>query len=134
MNDYISRHEAIETFQEGREMIMAAMDSLEFSGKDLDRLEGISEGITDCIDAVGSIQAADVRPVVMCRDCKHSYREIEDEPLRCPKTPTELDEDGIGICAPVPDDFWCKYGEPKDSSADMRPEPEPTKRDEGADG
>lgn len=69
-----------------------------------------------------AIEPADVRPVVLCRDCKHSYRGIEDEPLRCPKTPTELDEDGIGICAPVPDDFWCKYGEPKDSSADMRPE------------
>lgn len=62
--DYINRREVIETLQEGREMIRAAMDSLEFSGKDLDRLEGISEGITDCIDTVESIESADVRPVI----------------------------------------------------------------------
>ena len=75
----------------------------------------------EVIERLNSIEPADVRPVVMCRDCKHSYRSYKDGPLRCPKTPTELDEDGFGICAPVPDDFWCKYGEPKDSGADMRP-------------
>lgn len=74
-------------------------------------------------DVLLDLKPADVRPVVLCRNCKHPSRNYKDGPLRCPKTPTELDEDGFGICAPVPDDFWCKYGEPKDSGADMRLEP-----------
>lgn len=31
-----------------------------------------------CLDAIVSIPAADVRPVVLCRDCKHNMANIPD--------------------------------------------------------
>ena len=54
-------------------------------------------------------EAADVRPVVLCRDCKHSYEDISG---RCC---------AYGVCVDwlVDDDFFCAYGVQEFS----RPEP-----------
>lgn len=35
-------------------------------------------GIMDVLDAVADFPAADVRPVVLCRDCKHNMANIPD--------------------------------------------------------
>ena len=58
---------------------------------------------------LNAIPAADVRPVVLCRDCKHSYEDISG---RCC---------AYGVCVDwlVDDDFFCAYGVQKFS----RPEP-----------
>ena len=48
--------------------------------------------------------AADVAPVVRCKDCKHSYEDTDG--LCC----------SYGPCVDciVPEDFFCSYGERKD--------------------
>lgn len=48
-----------------------------------------------------SAPAADVAPVVRCRDCKYSYEDIDG--LTCIYGPC--------VDCTVPDDFYCKYGE-----------------------
>ena len=44
--------------------------------------------------------AADVAPVVRCRDCKHSYEDLGG--LYCSYGPC--------VDCPVPPDFWCANG------------------------
>ena len=44
---------------------------------------------------------ADVAPVVRCKDCKHSYEDIDG--LTCVYGPC--------VDCTVPEDFYCKYGE-----------------------
>lgn len=48
--------------------------------------------------------AADVAPVVRCKDCKHSWEDIGG--LCCSHR--------VCIDLNVPDDFYCAYGERKD--------------------
>ena len=45
--------------------------------------------------------AADVAPVVRCKDCKYSYEDIDG--LTCVYGPC--------VDCTVPEDFYCKYGE-----------------------
>lgn len=59
-------------------------------------------GLNDAMDAVKSIPAADVRTVVLCRDCKHSEPWYSDK-LRC------FLWNKIGI--DVFNDGFCNYGE-----------------------
>lgn len=49
------------------------------------------------------IPAADVMPVVRCKDCKHSYDDISG--LCC--------SHGVCVDCNVPEDFFCSYGERK---------------------
>ena len=48
------------------------------------------------LDAIKSIPAADVRPVVLCRDCKHRFN--------------------YPICVYHGDDWFCGYGEKREES------------------
>lgn len=50
--------------------------------------------------------AADVMPVVRCKDCKHSYDDISG--LCC--------SHGVCVDCNVPEDFFCSYGERKDGA------------------
>lgn len=52
---------------------------------------------------IKTIPAADVRPVVLCRDCRH--RDPEDH--KCDSGETERQ----GCPFPVHDDYFCAYGE-----------------------
>lgn len=54
--------------------------------------------------AIKSIPAADVAPVVQCKDCKHSWEDISG--LVCSHR--------VCIDLNVPGDFYCAYGERKD--------------------
>ena len=60
-------------------------------------------GICDMLDAVEDAPAADVRPVVLCRDCRH--RDPEDH--KCDSG--EMERQGCPF--PVHDDYFCAYGE-----------------------
>ena len=53
-----------------------------------------------CRRAIERILAADVAPVVRCRDCKHSYYAVDD--LICTYGPC--------VDCPVYPDFWCANG------------------------
>lgn len=53
------------------------------------------------IEILDNIPAADVAPVVRCKDCKHSYEDIDG--LTCIYGPC--------VDCTVPEDFYCKYGE-----------------------
>ena len=50
--------------------------------------------------ALASVPAADVAPVVRCKDCKYSYEDIDG--LTCVYGPC--------VDCTVPEDFYCKYG------------------------
>lgn len=61
------------------------------------------DGMFDCKDVVSLIEnasAADVAPVVRCKDCKHSWEDIGG--LCC--------SHGVCVDITVPDDFYCAYG------------------------
>ena len=53
-----------------------------------------------------SIPAADVAPVVRCRDCEHSYEDLGG--LYCSYGPC--------VDCPVPPDFWCANGRRREDS------------------
>lgn len=55
----------------------------------------------DIGDEIKALPAADVAPVVRCRDCKYSYEDIDG--LTCIYGPC--------VDCTVPEDFYCKYGE-----------------------
>ena len=56
-----------------------------------------------CTQEINSIPAADVAPVVRCKDCKHSWEDIGG--LCC--------SHGACVDLTVPGDFYCAYGERK---------------------
>ena len=65
------------------------------------------------LDGVKAIPAADVRPVVFCRDCKH--RDPEDHKCDCGQL------ERAGCVFPVDDDYYCAYGVKREESrAEMR--------------
>lgn len=49
---------------------------------------------------IAAFPAADVAPVVRCKDCKHSWEDIGG--LCC--------SHGVCVDLTVPDDFYCAYG------------------------
>lgn len=63
-------------------------------------------GIESVLEYVENLPAADVAPVVRCKDCKHHY------------------DCGIHFCnrlgmdCPDDSDFFCSYGERKDGDSD----------------
>lgn len=62
---------------------------------------GWSDCLTRVRDMVRKAPAADVAPVVRCKDCKYSYEDIDG--LTCIYGPC--------VDCTVPEDFYCKYGE-----------------------
>ena len=64
------------------------------------------ECLRDCKEAIDSIPAADVAPVIRCKDCKHSYEDAFGRAC------------DYGICGDctVSDDFYCASGKPKEGT------------------
>lgn len=62
-------------------------------------------------DVFDELPAADVRPVVLCRDCKH--RDPEDH--KCDSGEVERQ----GCPFEVADDYFCAYGEKREESLCM---------------
>lgn len=59
------------------------------------------QGILGCAETVRIFSAADVAPVVHCKDCERAYEDIDG--LTCIYGPC--------VDCAVPEDFYCKYGE-----------------------
>lgn len=59
-------------------------------------------------EALRNLPAADVRPVVLCRDCRH--RDPEDKKCDCGQL------ERAGCVFPVDDDYYCAYGEKREES------------------
>lgn len=98
MVEYISRKAAIAYIREQSEECQKAFEEL--GGE-----SGIyADAYNDLADDFCSIPAADVAPVVHCKDCKHSYITVD---ARCCSYGTFYD-------VAVPDDFFCALAERKD--------------------
>lgn len=76
-------------------------DAKQFGGGS--RIENYCEGLYEATELVDDIPAADVAPVVRCKDCKHSWEDIGG--LCC--------SHGVCVDLTVPGDFYCAYGERK---------------------
>ena len=87
----------------------AAINALAKIINESDMPEDWSEGISDAMSALFRIPAADVVPVVRCRDCKH--RDPEDRKCDC---------GGLehAHMFPVSDDWFCADGERKDGDVE----------------
>ena len=93
MSNYISREAAIEA--------IAALARQKFSLSD--NFQPYLEGLKDADIRVRAIPAADVAPVVYCKDCRH--RDPEDHKCDC----GEMERQGCPF--KVADDYFCAYGE-----------------------
>ena len=87
MAEYISRDTAI-----------ARLTKLEVTDK-LATMADAKRGIAD-------MPAADVAPVVRCKDCKHSYEDIGGRTC----------SHGVCVDCIVPDDFCCAYGKREENN------------------
>ena len=70
-------------------------------------LDNCAAGVNAAIREVASFPAADVAPVVRCKDCKSSCKDGNGR--TCEGYWYELSE----FAVPVKDDDFCSYGEPK---------------------
>ena len=59
-----------------------------------------------CTQEINSIPAADVAPVVRCKDCANSYEDAFGRVCTY----------SIYVDCTVPDDFYCASGEPKEDA------------------
>ena len=91
MSDYISREAVMQII--AAQCGECADACLEFDGSQPDCNQCLLHGAKKAIE---SIPAADVRPVVLCRDCKHRFN--------------------YPICAYHSDDWFCGYGEKREES------------------
>ncbi len=99
MDEYISRKAAIAYIREQSEECQKAFE--EFGGE-----SGIyADAYNDLAEDFQSIPAADVAPVVRCRDCKHYDRD------ECYHPRHEKHQQSI---PQSPDDF-CSYGERREA-------------------
>lgn len=74
--------------------------------------------MADLVDVFAEIPAADVAPVVLCKDCKHSYITVD---ARCCSY-------GAFYDVAVPDDFFCALAERKDGDSNVHSDQRPEKR------
>ena len=96
MDEYISREETIKRI---KECYCTGCNS--YNGV---RCRACGTG--DAIDMIEDTTAADVAPVVRCKDCKHSWEDIGG--LTC--------SHGVCVDCAVLADFYCAYGERKDGA------------------
>lgn len=73
---------------------------------DIENALGGHYGIS--LTEINKIPAADVRPVVLCRDCRH--RDPEDHKCDCGQL------ERAGCVFPVDNDYYCAYGEKRRES------------------
>ena len=77
----------------------AAVGILEAMSRSAD-CECIKKRLEKAAKRVSAIPAADVAPVVRCKDCEHSYITVDARCCSC----------GAFYDVAVPDDFFCAYG------------------------
>lgn len=94
MEQYIERQKAIEAVVRAKLPDRTANGVPIANGK---------RSVTDCVQRIKAIPAANVVPVVRCKDCKH--RDPEDHKCDCGETERQ------GCPFRVADDYFCAYGE-----------------------
>lgn len=96
MAEYITRKAVFEQFDNGEADVieMYPDGSVDFGF-----------GASNIRDLINAIPAADVAPVVRCKDCKHHY---DCGVHFC---------DRLGMDCPDDSDFFCSYGERKDGDS-----------------
>lgn len=99
MDDYISR-----------DMAIARLTKVEVT-------ENLAT-MTDAKRVIADMPAADVAPVVHCKDCKHSYITVDARCCSC----------GAFYDVAVPDDFFCALAERKDGDSNVHSDQRPEKR------
>jgi len=104
MAEYISREAALESVREKLMICDLLPDTI---AKDASLFT-----LASMQDSLKSIPAADVREVVMCKNCRH--RDPEDHKCDCGQL------ERAGCIFPVADDYFCAYGERNNCGADMR--------------
>lgn len=108
MTDYISRVEAIESV---RKKVLICESLPDTIAKDA------SLFTLACMnDSLNSIPAADVRPVVFCRDCQNSYEwaNVDGDNYRyCGYLRSRWNHDADRM---VDDDGFCKWGRKREES------------------
>lgn len=98
MTEHISKEQAVTVLQ-----IIAS----DYSDSGFTSAEYVAEY---CADTIGRLPPADVRPVVFCRECKHSHMTYGGTCKYC----DFFQEDG-GEALYLPVGFFCAAGERKDS-------------------
>ena len=98
MAEYISREAAIAYIREQSEECQKAFEEL--GGE-----SGIyADAYNDLAEDFYSIPAADVAPVVHCRECEHSYEAVGGRVCTY----------GVCVDCEVTEDFFCSYGKRKE--------------------
>lgn len=97
MTEYIKRTAVFEQFDNADADVCETDD---FGGVDY------GFGMKNIKELINAIPAADVAPVVRCKDCKHSWEDIGG--LTC--------SHGVCVDCVVLGDFYCSYGERKDGA------------------
>ena len=65
-----------------------------------------AQGWADALDNLKNAPAADVAPVVRCKDCAYSYEDIGGRTC----------SHGVCVDCIVPDDFFCAYGKREENN------------------
>lgn len=108
MAEYIERKVAINRIKEYAADVydIDLDDAKQFGGNS--RAENYCEGLYEATELVDDIPAADVAPVVRCRDCKFAYINSFSA------------ASGIALCTssgqPMQQDDFCSYGERKEGT------------------
>ena len=81
---------------------------------DVFKVPGRAEGWNSLLDIVNSAPTIDAVPVVRCRECSKKDKNI------CPLVLVQFDRNmkQVLVQKPVPDDFFCSYGQRKDDDHD----------------
>ena len=98
MTDYISREAAIETIRK----VSVGLINQTTGAWDL----GFTNALCLACNSIAALPAADVRPVVLCKDCKYSYDSVGG--WCC--------SHGICVDCVVREDFFCADGEKREKS------------------
>ena len=98
MSEYIEREAALDIVNGWRDQLIPTY--------------GKNDEYVKCLETVAEhlelLIAADVRPVVMCKDCRH--RDPEDHKCDCGQL------ERAGCVFPVDDDYFCSYGEKREEA------------------
>lgn len=98
-NDYVKREDIFPAVTDIAKEIV-------FGGQDDDKV----------VDIINSIPAADVAPVIRCRDCKHAMMTYSGECKYCKMWM----QDGIDDALYLDGDFYCAFAERKGENAEVR--------------
>ena len=101
-----------------REAMQAALQRKKAGAANGRYTDGWNDCLMRCKSMVSCFPAADVAPVMRCKDCKHSYITVDARCCSC----------GAFYDVAVPDDFFCALAERKDGDSNVHSDQRPEKR------